>query len=180
MRGCYGSDMDDGGFTCPHCEAVLDATPGESPLDLVCPRCGGFIVIPPAGATVEHPDHAAPPLARDDELSGFRMRQHAGARRAAYRSRSHCVIGALVCVVAVVQLTWTGFSTLRGAGWGLGPIAYLLAAMLAAWGAVYFFRKAMEFDREARQSALSDAADAPDFTPLGDGSQKWRDLEDVR
>lgn len=172
--------MDDGGFMCPHCEAALDATPGESPLDLVCRRCGGFMVIPPAGATAEHLDDAAPSLVSDDELSAFRMRQHAGARRAAYRSRSHCVIGALVCVVAAVQLTWTGFTTLRDAGWGLGPIAYLLTAMPAAWGAAYFFRKAMELDQEAKQSALSHAADAPDFTSLNDGSEKWKDLEDIR
>jgi hypothetical protein len=123
-------------------------------------------------------DHSAPPPAREDELSALRIRQFTGARRAAYRARSYCVIGALVCVVAVAQLTWVRI--VRATGFGLQPTGYVVVAILAAWGAVYFFRKAMELDREAKQSSLPEATGEPDFTPLSDGSQRWKDLKDIR
>ncbi len=172
--------MEDGGFTCPHCGTALHAVPGETRLDLACEQCGGLSVIPAADGTVETLDDAAPPPAREDELSSVRIRQLAAARRAAYRARSYCVIGALVCVVAVVQLAWTGVAIGRRVGWGARPVSYLLFAILAACGAVYFFRKAMELDREAKQSALPEATDEPDFTPLGDGSQRLKDLKDIQ
>jgi hypothetical protein len=134
----------------------------------------------PAGEVVE--THRAPDPAadREDELSGLRIRQLASAKRAAYRSRSYCVVAAIVCVVAIVQLAWNGVATMRAMGFGMRAIAYVLVAALSAWGAIYFFRKAMEFDREAKQSALPEVKAEPDFAPLGDGSERWKNLEDVR
>ncbi len=170
--------MDDGDFTCPHCGTSLDAAPEESPRDVVCPQCGGLTVIP--AIDVNQADEPAPSCDTDDELSSVRIRQLAAGRRAAYRSRSYCVIGALVCVVAVVQLTWNGIALLRATGAGLRTTSYLLAAGAAGWGALYFFRKAMEMDREAKRSALPEATGEPDFAPLSDGSQRWKDLEDIQ
>jgi hypothetical protein len=141
-------------------------------------------VIPAVDGSVEAPDDApeAPADDRDDELSALRIRQLTTARRAAYRSRSYCVVGAIVCVVAFVQFTWNGVAELRGAGLGVRPIAYVFAAPLAAWGAFYFFRKAMAFDREAKQSVLPETPPPgePDFSTLGDGSERWKNLEDIR
>ncbi len=172
--------MVDGAFSCPHCGTALDATPEESPRDVVCPRCGALAIIPAIDEEIDQADELAPSRDPDDELSSVRIRQLAAGRRAAYRSRSYCVIGALVCVVAVVQLTWNGIVLLRATGAGFQTTAYLLAAGAAGWGALYFFRKAMEMDREAKRSALPEATGEPDFGPLSDGSQRWKDLEDIQ
>jgi hypothetical protein len=167
------------GFACSQCGAALDVTPTDVPQETACPQCGTLTVIPAVGE-VASVDDSPPAQDREDELSGLRIRQLATARRAAYRSRSHCVVGALVCVVAVVQLTWNGIRSLLASGFGARPIAYLLVAGIAVWGAVFFFRKAMELDREAKRSDLPAATGEPDFTPLSDGSQQWKNLDEVR
>lgn len=172
--------MDDAVFTCPHCGTALDASPGDWPQNVVCPQCGGLTVIPAIDGKIDQADEPAPSPNSDDQLSSVRIRQFAAGRRAVYRSRSYCVIGALVCVVAVVQLTWNGIALLRATGAGFRTTSYLLAAGAAGWGARYFFRKAMEMDREAKRSARPAATGEPDFAPLSDGSQRWKDLEDIR
>jgi hypothetical protein len=171
--------MEDG-FACPQCGAALDVTPTDVPQEIACPHCATLTVIPAVAGGVAPPDASAPVDDREDELSGVRIRQLSAARRAAYRSRSHCVVGALACVVAVVQLTWNGIRSLLASGFGARPIAYLLVAGIAVWGAVFFFRKAMELDREAKRSDLPAATTEPDFTPLSDGSQQWKNLDEVR
>ena len=171
--------MEDG-FACPQCGAALDVTPSDVPQEIACPQCGTLTVIPAAEGEVGSAEDSPPAPDREDELSGLHIRQLAAARRAAYRSRSHCVVGALVCVVAVVQLTWNGVRALLASGFGARPIAYLLVAGLAVWGAIFFFRKAMELDREAKRSDLPAATGEPDFTPLSDGSQQWKNLDEVR
>jgi len=175
--------MEDAGpLTCPHCGAALDAAPAETTQEIACPQCGGLVAIAEAqhegDGTVA--DAASPPPSRDEELDGIRIRQLAAARRAAYRSRSYCVIAAIVCVVAIVQLGWNGVKLLRAGGGTLRPISYFLFAILAAWGVAHFMRKAVEFHREARQSALPEPTAPPDFSTLGDGSERWKNLEDVR
>jgi nucleoside phosphorylase len=171
-------------YTCPHCQIPLEVTPGPVPQDVVCPHCSGLTVIPAAAdvddeATTDvEPSDAA--TDRDDELSALRIRQLATEKRAAYRSRSYCVIAAIGCVVAMVQLAWYGISTFRASRIAVAGIAYLLVAAFALIGAVYFFRKAMVFDREAKRSVLPETNEEPDFSTLSDGSEQWKKLEDVR
>ncbi len=165
-------------YFCPDCDFGVVGV-DDDPHLLHCRRCGKYFEIPTADRADDF-NRRDDETGRENELSALRIRQLAGARRAAYRARSYCVIGALVCVVAVAQLAWTGVRIIRATGFGLQPTAYVVVAILAAWGAVYFFRKAMELDREAKQSSLPQATGEPDFTPLSDGSQRWKDLEDIR
>lgn len=170
-------------YTCPHCQTPLDVMPGPAPQDVVCPHCSGLTVIPAAVDAEEAATDVAPSDAatdRDDELSALRIRQLATEKRAAYRSRSYCVIAAIGCVVAVVQLAWYGISTFRTSGFRFAGLAYFLVAIIAFYGAAYFFRKAIVFDREAKRSVLPEATQEPDFSTLSDGSEQWKKLEDVR
>ena len=168
-------------LACPHCGTPLDATPTDVPQEVACPQCGGLTIIPATSGELEASEEdAAPAPDRADELSGLRIRQLAAARRAAYRSRSYCVIGALVCVVAAVQLTWVGIMLIRAGGFGFRAVAYFPVAALAVWGAGFFYGKAVALDREAKQSHLPPPTEEPDFGPLSDGSQQWKNLDEVR
>jgi hypothetical protein len=57
---------------------------------------------------------------------------------------------------------------------------YLLFALIGAWGTIYFFRKAASLHREAKRSSLGAPEVAPDFSTLSDGSERVRNLEDIR
>ena len=162
-------------YSCPECDFGLVGVEGEPTL-LHCPRCDKHFRTPDAVDDAPAPE----PDDRADELSALRIRQLSAAKRAAYRSRSYCVIAAVVCVVAIVQLVWNGVLLLRGGGWTSRPVSYFLFAILAAWGVGYFVRHATAFHREAQRSALPEPTTPPDFSTLGDGSEQWKKLEDVR
>ena len=167
-------------YTCPHCQTPLDVAPGPQPQDVVCPHCSGLTVIPAAAATWLEGWGESWEKLSEHELSSLRIRNLAMEKRAAYRTRSYCVVAAIGCVVAVVQLAWYGVLSFRTVGFRFAGLAYLLVAIVALYGATYFFRKAMMFDREAKRSVLPETTAEPDFSALGDGSEQWKKLEDVR
>ena len=118
---------------------------------------------------------------RADELDGVRVRQIAALRRGAYRVRSYCVVAAAALVVVAVQLCVMAVAFVRAAGWGARPVGYVMFAGFALLAAGYFARRVLHLTRELRQSAVPTPPDRePDFSTLSDGSQRWRNLEDVR
>ena len=133
-----------------------------------CPHCGQPFVLP-QGAGVR--DAQA-------ELDGQRIRKFAAVRRAAYRSRSYCVIAVGGCVVGAIELLYHAI-----AGYGvLGKVrgaAYVIVAIGLLWGAKHFAGLAANYLREAKRSALPPPTAPPDFAPLSDGSQIVRDLEQM-
>ncbi len=116
----------------------------------------------------------------DAELDGLRIRRLAALRQSAYRSRSYAVIAATACAVVAVQLLIMTVRYVRSIGWDIRPIAYNVLAIGAAYGAFYFAGRAIESHRETTRSSLSEPSAPPDFTPLSDGSQHAKNLEDVR
>jgi hypothetical protein len=113
-----------------------------------------------------------------DELDGIRIRRLAAERRAAYRARSHCIIGAAACFVLELQLVWMLW---RRSSTAFGPwaFAYYATAVLAAAGVLYFSRRAMQLHREANRRVLDEPVTPPDFSTLSDGSQRWKNLDDI-
>jgi hypothetical protein len=126
-------------------------------------------------------DGASPPdpLANDPELDGLRIRQLSTMRRAAYRSRSHAVVAMLVCVVAVVQAAIDLIGDVRHAAIGWRIPVYLAFIVAGTVGAIFFARRASALHREAKATRLQPPATPPDFSTLGDGSQRWPNLEDI-
>ena len=112
-------------------------------------------------------------------MDGIRIRQLALERRATYRARSYCVIASATCAVIVVQLVWMAIRHMRLLGVGMRPIGYLLFALLATLGCIFFLRRATELHREATTKPAM-ASQAPDFSTLDNGSERARRLEDVR
>lgn len=132
----------------------------------------------------EHAGYApdeAPADERADELDGLRIRQLSALRRGAYRARSYALIGVGACAVAGVQLLIMTVAYVRARGWGPYPTGYILGAAVAAMLAFHFGRRAMELHRETKTPApLPPAPAEPDFSPLSDGSQQWKNLDDIR
>ena len=171
-------------FACPHCGLGVAFTPGATAQRLTCPHCGGEFVAPATDGSSEIPESdSAPadePVSRDDELNALRIRHVAAERRARYRARSWCLIGAGVCAVATAELIWMIVRQSRAAGWGLQCTGYLLFALMAGYGASWFIARAWRMHRDARRSILTEPDEAPDFSTLDDGSKRVENLEDVR
>ena len=174
-----------------------DAEPSPEQHEFVCPICGGRLLVAPsnveqiAACPLCHEDMTIPAMVEtqdadlsaggpnDDELDALRIQQRATLRRAIYRSRSYAIIAAVVCVVATVQLGQFAYRAIRtnSAVWA---VAYLFAMIGSALGAIYFYRRALALHQETRRPELSAPEHPPDFSTLGDGSEQWQKLHDVR
>jgi hypothetical protein len=117
---------------------------------------------------------------RSAELDGLKIQQLAALRRAAYRSRSHAVIAMLVCAVAVVQAGILLVQHLLHIGIGPRVPVYAGFVLVGVYGTIFFMRRAIALHREARQSHLDSPSIPPDFSSLDDGSQRWKNLEDLK
>jgi len=78
------------------------------------------------------------------------------------------------------QLALMAVQSARARGWHLIPIGFLLAALAAVLVAVRFVQKAIETTREIRQMSVPPPSDPPDLSTLSDGSQRWKNLEDMQ
>ena len=161
-------------FNCPHCGGAMLITPSSVEQVIECPACHQQATIP-ATAPIEQP------AAAEDQLDHLRITQRATLRRALYRGRSYAIIAAVVCAVAGVQLAISIINAIRARtfGWTSAYVVPLIASVI---GAAYFYRRAIALHREAIESARSsdELQSTPDFSSLSDGSQRWRDLDDVR
>ena len=165
-------------FQCPACGGAILIAPADVELIIACPLCHTDLTVPPAESENYRSEDASDD--RDDELDHGRISQRATLRRALYRSRSYAIIAAVVCAVAVMQLGVSSYHAMRSPAiaWAAIYIALMFAAII---GAVYFYRRAMAFHQEAKQSELrTDPQTPPDFTALGDGREPWEKLNDVR
>jgi hypothetical protein len=117
---------------------------------------------------------------RSAELNELRIRQLATLRRSAYRSRSHAVIAMLVCIVAMAQAAVLLAQHLIQIGMGWRPVIYTMFVVGGAGGGWFFARKAMVLHRETKQSYIQSPTEPPDFSTLGDGSQRWKNLEEIQ
>jgi hypothetical protein len=128
--------------------------------------------------TADHVEAAAEP---PEQLNAARIRQLTTLRRATIRSRSWCLIGAVVGFVAAAELVFKIVQNFRyGHGWGFLTAAFVFCAIASGVIAVYFLRRCVELHREIQTPILRDPATPPDFSTLSDGSQQWKNLEEMR
>jgi hypothetical protein len=172
---------------CPACGQSLPPDLAPTYGWLRCPACGAQFAAATEDApaeTLDYADAATPPDRRGDftaELDGLRVRQIAALRRGAYRTRSYCFVAAAALAVVGVQLVVTTVRGLRSQP--LWAVGYGVLAALALVGFVHFARRVIQLTDELRHSptaALPPPGPEPDFSTLSDGSQQWKNLEDVR
>jgi hypothetical protein len=110
-----------------------------------------------------------------DHLDARRISRLAAVRRAAYRSRSYCIIGAAGCAVGAVELVFQAF----GHGTAAAAFLELLGAVGLLGLARTFLKWSSAYLLEARQSELPPANRPPDFSKLSDGSQIAQNLQNM-
>ncbi|HWE98130.1 MAG TPA: hypothetical protein VG269_29565 [Tepidisphaeraceae bacterium] len=174
---------------CPDCGQPVGENARIGPV-LVCPYCGGQF-FPPAEDGAEDADDASDgdargSAAREEELLELRIRQFSTLRRTAYRTRSYFIVGTSACLIVAIQLMIRGVQALHVVGWRGRPIGYFLAAGACLVGMVEFairvarVQRGINADLRAReQEEIEAAKQEPDFTPLSDGSQQARNLEQM-
>lgn len=171
--------------TCPACGQPLPKA--VVPLGWVrCPACGTQIelVAIPSVELGEEEQAPEPPPDPNAALNALRVRQIAALRRGSYRTRSYCFVAAAALAVVAVQLVFMGIGSYRDSrGQLVWPAIYAAFALLALWGCGHFAARVLRLTNELRESptaALPPPEHEPDFSTLSDGSQQWKNLEDVR
>ena len=177
-------------INCPHCAESVQVLRGAAAQIVACPQCGQSFIVPgldgtmPAVASIPGEGSFAeddrPSTAhRDDEIDGIRIRQIAQMRRAAYRSRSYFLIAVVALAACAGQLIWYAVTSVKAHQF-LSACLYLLGAALCAVLAWRWYGRAETFKQEAERSALEEPKTPPDFSKLSDGSQRYKNLDDVQ
>ena len=185
---------------CPRCGGSVDATLTDRPQVVDCPHCSAPFVLPARGEQVavakvladgfivdDTPGDEERLRKRDqhDHLDRLKLKKIAALRKAAYRSRGYQLIGAAVCLVGAGQCLFNVYRRSVNPGEDR-TLAYLIVfgwMALAAVGIVFGVKllgKARQMKEEAERSMLAEPDTEPDFTPLSDGSQRWKNLEDTK
>jgi hypothetical protein len=156
---------------------VADA-PQSGPVQ--CPHCGHQFLpgIEQGIASAEDQSAQVVQRADDDELSELRIRNVSNLRRGAYRSRSWLIIALAVCAVAAVKLILITVVAVRHR-WYVAAIGDGLSVVAAVILVTILVPKIAALTREIRGSRLQPPTDVPDFSNLGDGSQRWKDLDEL-
>jgi hypothetical protein len=166
---------------CPNCGQPVTSSDAQFN-DRLCLSCWQELSTAPEdpadGAPIIVDDEVPEAVDQPDEadLSGMRIRQVSALRRGAYRTRSWLLIGAIACGAGAAQLIFLAVRAHRN-GHGTVLTGDLLVAFVALLAAPYFLRRAMQVNREIRQSAIEEPSTPPDFSTLSDGSQRWTNLQ---
>jgi hypothetical protein len=159
----------------------MEVRPGEDPEEAYAtPQAAEWQVVDDSEPDVI--DHETPARVEehDERMSAVRVRQLSAERRGAYRLRSYCVIGAGFSMVLGIQLAAWSVTGAREAGFGSKPVGYACGAAAAGMAASYLVRRAIELTRELRKPAQEEPELAPDLSTLSDGSQHWKNLDEMQ
>jgi hypothetical protein len=152
---------------CPMCGHLVN---GQNPLQTLyqCPACNAEFLRPLADPTDS----------RDAELSGLHIQNVSVLRRATYRTRSHFIVGAAASLVAVFEMLLMLIRSYRYHTW-LGAIASVCVGAALSMLFWLCLKRALQLTHELQESKLPSPIEPQDFSKLGDGSQRIRDLENL-
>ena len=149
-----------------------------------------FVVVDDTSDVAPVVEETQPPAREEAEptrLNAVRVRQLSALRRSTYRIRSYYTVALGVCAVAMIQLALMTVRHVRAAGWQLRPIGYVCGILAAAMAATFCWRRMATLNRELHPprgfpvgAGESQSGPQPDFSGLSDGSQTWKNLEQMR
>jgi DNA-directed RNA polymerase subunit RPC12/RpoP len=118
---------------------------------------------------------------RQNAFDKLRIDNYAALRLSAIRARSLWLIGLCLAIFTEVSMLGGAIDYVRMSHrWGWWPSFELLIAVLAGRIAFFAWRRMQHFKREMDHSAIPEPDTPPDFSALGDGRDRWKDLENVR
>lgn len=162
---------------CDRCGAAMDV--GRGPAGIMeCRACGAQMLALTEAIDYASPDDAAAPT---DRLNTLRVQKIASLRRSNDRVRRYFVIGATLCAVLAIQCIIWAIAEWRAVGVNVPGVALLALAVAALIGGGFFFVQWRAMGKESRRLSNDGAPplDPPDFSRLGDGSQRVKDLENI-
>lgn len=166
-------------YVCRGCGQQVAAPADPSRNILLCPSCGREFFIGEDDAGNES-DSASPSQNESEaEFDALRIRQMVMLRRGINRSRAYAVIAAVVCAAGAVQSGWLVWLHLRAGNWELRLALFILLMVIAIVASLWFAQRAKALHRQMRASHLPEPTTPPDFSSLGDGSQRARNLNDI-
>jgi hypothetical protein len=133
-----------------------------------CPACNVEFIIPLGEASD----------GREDELSGLRIQNVSVLRRATYRTRSHFIVGSAASLVAVVEMLLLVTRSLRYHAW-FSAFASFCVGVAVSMLFRHSLKRALQLTKELHESKIQTSTEPQDFSNLGDGSQRVRDLENL-
>lgn len=181
-----GNDIPSSVYHCPECGRPVDTVTALSPGLLQCPFCHAqfFAGIDEEEEETAEPDHDTLADERhrqaEHELSELHIRQVRDLRRGANRTRSWFIFGAIVAAMVSAELIVMSIQFVRLYGWHALAVGYLFAAAAGLMVSLRFVQKAVETTREIRAMVMPEPVTPPDFSPLDNGSQRWKNLEELK
>jgi hypothetical protein len=171
-------------LACPGCGEEVDFAVEAIGKLVRCPYCNTdfFASVEQANQAVvdDTTDHLTA-LDREFALDNFRIRNHTLLRMSAIRARSWWIIGLLSAILFILEMVLTSVEyVIARHRWGIDPSLRVVAMLFAARFAIHCSRRAAEFKREIEKSAIPEPTTPPDFSTLSDGSERWKELENVR
>lgn len=179
---------------CPHCGNDVGVTLDVSAFEMPCPHCGQAMVIPSIDGSTEietpfviddepadRDAEAEARMRRDAEgrLNSLRIQAITAERRAINRSRAFSTAGGVAMLIVIAHCVLEIGDDVSSVGWTRSATALSVVSVIAALVAIRLFHRARRLAAQSRRSLLEDPDTPPDFTPLQDGSQRWRNLEQV-
>jgi hypothetical protein len=169
-------------FWCPGCDEEVQVSP-ETIGELVrCPYCNT-----PFFASDEHShlpvvdDTEDHPVNRDNELDTARVRRLSARRMSVVRVASWYLIGFLVSLWAIAAFAINAMrEAFEDRRWGIWPTVSMAFVSGFVWLARWCRRELKLARIEIAGHGVSEPETAPDFTTLGDGHDRWKDLEHIR
>jgi uncharacterized Zn finger protein (UPF0148 family) len=173
-----------GARVCPNCGHAVESTDPAQTL-LKCPACGEEFFVGSEGDEEVRREEAEA-RAREEEaaaqreldLSEAKIRQISNLRRGAFRTRSWLIIAAITCVAGAAQLVFMAVQAHRRALRG-AAIRDVVLAIACLFVCRYVMTRVRRLTREIEQSRLEEPTAPPDFSTLSDGSQRWKNLENM-
>lgn len=166
-------------FTCPGCGEAVDVSADAIGKLAICPYCNTQF------SPEEQDDEAASELAREHELarreaelSALRIRAVAAERRGILRTRSYWILVLVALCITPIKLVTMSLPLLRGK-FSFTAIGYLLAAAACASAIPWPIKRIRALNNELRKPMLQEPPEPPDFSTLSDGSQRWKNLEQL-
>jgi ribosomal protein L37AE/L43A len=172
-------------YECPNCGQTVEVPRGVGGF-VSCPHCSEQFVAGSADGE-EHDEHAREALEAklrerqdESELDAIRIRQLSVVQRTAARTRNYYIVGMLLLIATAGQLIFKACIRAKYHLFGFRGWAYLFFAAAALVACVYVFRRVMEATREIHTTGLEEPQTPPDFSSLSDGSQHWKNLEEMK